>query len=215
AAPARGAVALITRWTASTSSRSAGPARTRDGVEAPPVALDESPPIKEWARSQGIDMPARGRPSNDIRRAYDEAKSAWEQGLDPTNTLTASSGMPTSGRSRSEGRRKAYQGNSTDVEQELARVAAESARTAPAEVPASAPTRQASAARGEALNAQEIKFRPGMGGTSIEPCPSCGERIHDRIFPVGEPGTNKYALVHARCPSGGDQQMMEAIPDAS
>lgn len=89
-----------------------------------------------------------------------------------------------------------YVGDAREVEEELARNAASRTRTSDKGV-------------------QEIVFRPGMPGTSIQPCPACGKHIHDRIFPLGEPGSGKFALVHAGCEAGGEQAMMEAVPDLS
>jgi hypothetical protein len=104
---------------------------------------------------------------------------------------------------------KPYQGDSRDVEAELARRAAENAQTHVADIPVGAPSRQS---RGEAVAAREVVFRPGMSGTSVAPCPACGKHVHDRVFPNAD-GSNGYALVHARCEAGGEQMMMEATPD--
>ena len=62
-----------TRWpgTSGTPARSAPrPAAAGGGAaaEGPPAAE-----IREWARSQGMDVPERGRVSADVRSAYDAA----------------------------------------------------------------------------------------------------------------------------------------------
>lgn len=167
----------------STPSTSSRPAQT---------APTESgfPTIMKWAAQQGLQ--ASGRPSRELQQRYAAAKSAWEAGQGQTNPP--------------------YQGTTEDVEQELAQRAAESARTDFAEVPASAPNRRPNLARGEAPAAQEIRFRAGMGGWTVQACDACGIKIHDRIFPTTESETG-YALVHTRCDAGGEQKMMDAIPD--
>lgn len=175
--------------TPSTSSRTASTAPTESGF----------PTIMKWAAQQGLQ--ASGRPSRELQQRYAAAKSAWEAGQNPASPvppMDSASG--------------AYQGTTEDVERELAQRAAESARTDFAEVPASAPNRRPNLARGEAPAAREIRFRAGMGGTTVEACDACGIKIHDRIFPTTESATG-YALVHTRCDAGGEQKMMDAIPD--
>ena len=51
--------------------RVAGPSQTPR-----PVASERTPAIRAWAQAQGYTVPARGRLSGDIVRAYDERRSA-------------------------------------------------------------------------------------------------------------------------------------------
>jgi len=161
-------------------------------TEPPTPSIAETAPTEvltliEFARKyHGY---TRGRVSN-------EAKAAHEKYLAGQNVPAG-----------------AYQGSSDDVERELAIQAAKHAVPEPADVPVSAPNRQMIPGYDDGAHAQQITYKAGMGGTSKEACPSCGKKIHDRIFPTGEPGSNSYALVHARCEAGGEQIMMEALPD--
>lgn len=178
----------------------AAPSR-RQAKAAPapePVAPPENgevPSLVEYARDKyGY---KRGRVANDIKAEYEAKYGEGEQRLDPKPA--------------------AYQGSVDDVDDELAQravamAAARSAPLEPADVPVSAPNRRAIPGYDDGQQAQEIRFRPGMTGTSLNACPSCGKKIHDRIFPTNE--GSGYALVHARCEAGGDQQMMEATPDS-
>jgi hypothetical protein len=190
----------------STPSTSSPPAET--------APTDDFPSLVEWARdNKGY---RRGRVSKDTIEEYERAKRASEgvgeyAAPDPQLRLSNdSSAAPTSSPSPSEGRVVAYQGSVEDVERELAIVAARNAVPQPADVPVGAPNRDMIPGYDDGARAQEIKFRAGMTGTSIEACPSCGKKIHDRIFPTDQ---NSYALVHARCEAGGEQKMMEALPD--
>lgn len=185
------------------------PSKT-EAVSGPTEA--EFPSLREWAIANNHPVPAGpGRYKKDVKEAYERAKAASLgvgefAAVDPTPE-------PADGSSR----RKPYQGDTEDVERELAIRAAKGAVPEPAQVPVGAPSRQHAPLRsntpqGEALAAQEVTFRPGMSGTSVDPCPACGKHAHDRIFPSAE-SSSGYALVHARCEAGGEQKMMEAVPD--
>lgn len=162
---------------------------------ASPESADSSafPPIKVWAKANGFEVPeGRGRVKTNVKEAYEAAKAAFEDAdIDPGVSPNSPTSTGKRSRRSAEADSKPYQGDSRDVEQELAQNAASRTRTSDKGV-------------------QEIVFRPGMPGTSVDPCPACGDHIRDRIFPSASGG---YALVHAGCPSGGEQIMMEATPD--
>jgi hypothetical protein len=195
--------------TASASDHSASTRKAASSASPSPTA--DPPSLVEFARDHyGY---RRGRIPNAAKEGYEK----FLAGLDPQSGSRGSSEHPPapSPSSASGHEAKPYQGSAEDVEREIAIRAARNAVPAPADVPVGAPNRAMIPGHDDGLRAQEIKFRAGMSGTSIEACPACGKKVHDRIFPIGEPGANSYALVHARCEAGGEQMMMPAIPDAA
>lgn len=181
-----------TRTARSTTDNASAPSAS---TAAFPESVDSSafPPIKIWAKANGFEVPeGRGRVKANVKEAYEAAKAAAE------------------GRTVHEVAEKPYQGDTRAVEAELAQNAAEQTRQAEPVIVSTGPSRPS---RGEAQGAREVVYRAGMSGRTINPCPACGKHIHDRIFPAVELGPGRYALVHAGCEAGGDQAMMEAIPD--
>jgi hypothetical protein len=180
----------------------AGRTLSRSTSSRPASTDEEFPSLRDWAIANGHPVPqGRGRYRNDVKAAYEAARTAWET-HPSADEVAAGNGLP-----------RPYQGSSEDVEHELAVRAAQAAVPEPADIPVGAPSRQTIPGRGEAPRAQEIRFRAGMTGTSIEACPACEKKIHDRIFPIGDPTSGDYALVHASCEAGGEQMMMPATPD--
>ena len=157
----------------------------------------EFPAIKEWAKSEGLSVPeGRGRVKAEIRQAYDKAKAYWE-------------------REQSRGTPNAFtQGSSRDVEDELAAQATRRAQTPTraARPPTGGPTRpEALIQPGGGHSAQEMVFTPGMSGVTIEPCPACKKKIHDRVFPDDEI-LGGYALIHT-CEADGEQRKLASALD--
>lgn len=207
------AEAVEAKADASPARDESAPRRTRSRRTAEESdRASEFPPIKIWAKAHNFEVPeGRGRPKTEVKLAYEKAKAEFEGATDGEDAVVQ---LDQQAPSRSRQRRaaaqdKPYQGSSREVEEELAARAAESARTHSAQIPVGAPSRDVRPPASGGQTAQELTWKPGMPGVSIEPCPSCNEHPRDRIFPTGEEG--QYGLVHL-CAATGEQKMMEAVP---
>lgn len=176
-------------------------------VSAATAPSAEFPPIKEWAKRHGYDVPVgRGRVKAEVKAAYEKAKAGAS--YDDEEVVVQ----------LDQARPSRYQGTADEVEAGLEETATEIAqkpeapRTRPAQVPVGAPSRAVSPPVSGAQTAREQVWQPGMAGVSVESCPDCGKHIHDRIFPTGDGG---YALIHAQCENGGEQRVMPATPEVA
>jgi hypothetical protein len=76
--------ALVADYVA--AGRSVGGRAARPGRGARPVAAERTPAIRAWAQAQGYQVPARGRLSGDIVRAYEEHRPSPAAAPVPTVT---------------------------------------------------------------------------------------------------------------------------------
>jgi hypothetical protein len=165
------------------------PITTSGGSSAPST---DFPTVKEWARSQGIEVADRGRVRREVSEAYERAKSA---ALGTGDYAAPEPATPAPARSRT-------------------RTTAETApepHTRPAQVGAGAPSKRGVAPQGGAQSAREVVWSPGVTGNTT--CSVCNEIVHDRVFPKSD--GSGYNIVH-KC-STGEMFTLDAVldPEAS
>jgi hypothetical protein len=158
--------------------------RIPDAAPAP-----DFPTVKEWARSQGIEVADRGRVKREIAEAYERAKAA------ALGTGDYAAPAPEV-ESRSRQRRVTAQAE-----------APPEPHTRPAQVGAGAPAKAGRPPQGGAPSAREMVWSPGTTGSTT--CPICNELVHDRVFPKGD--GSGYSIVH-RCQTG-EMQTLDAVLD--